>query len=379
MKICMMTDAWTPWWGGGQTHILEVSKKLVNQHGCIIDIIVPNFIDKNNKKYPGIEIIIEGRLCVVRLGTSYVFPNMMGRILFIKECLAFALSNKYDIYHSHCYSTSIVLPILKLLKRGKVIFTLHGLGTKMLGAGVLNNFKIFEVFNKFFVEKIKYDVLITVARKSLSENISTRNVFVIGNGVNLDDFNKIKPTKDKKNFILLWVGRMVPVKGLSLLISVFQKLTKKYPNIRLKLVGDGPERLSLESTARKLKLENKIFFTGGIFDHNERLIKEYKTSNALVLPSLASEGFPITIVEAMAAKLPVIASDIGDTDILVSSKNGYLVKPGDENDLYNKIQSLILSSSRIEMGNSGYQLVRSKFTWDIISNSIYDVYIKVLR
>lgn len=364
MKICLLTDAWLPWWGGGQKHIWEISKILRKKYGCQVDIVVPNLAD--NKE-------------VVSLGPRFIFPNIFGRLFFTFNVFLYCLKNNYDIYHSHSYSTSLFLPLIKFFKKKKIVFTLHGMGTLVLGAEFVDKLKIADVLNKFVVYKIKYDALITVAKQSLTEKTNTSFVTVIGNGVNLKKYDEIRGGKKGGTFNLLWVGRMVPVKGLFLLLLVFSKLAVKYPKLRLKLVGDSPEKPGLELVVKKLKLQNKVFFVGKILEENE-LIKEYKQADLFILPSVSAEGFPVTIVEAMAAKLPVIASDIGDTSVLVNNgKTGYLIKPGDKKDLFDKLEKLINNFKRAEMGKLGYNLVKEKYTWDLITKEIYEVYCEILK
>ncbi len=346
-----------PWWGGGQVHIQEVSKILRKKYGCQVDIIAPTLINKNFK-----------------------FNNFFHRIWFTFWVLKFLIVSDYDIYHSHSYSTSLFLPLVKVFKRGKIVFTLHGMGTLILGAGFINKLGISEILSKFVVYKIRYDALITVAKKSLTEKTNPNLVAVIGNGVNIEKYDEITVRKKQDTFNLLWVGRMVPVKGLSLLLSVFGKLSLDYPKLRLRLIGDGPERLNLESQVKKLKLQKKISFAGNILGKENNLIQEYKKADAFVLPSLSAEGFPITVIEAMAAKLPVIASDIGDVDLLVQNgKTGYLVHPENPQELFEKITKFINDPKRAKMGRQGYNLVRQKYTWDLITKEIYDVYSKILK
>lgn len=357
MKICFLTDAWIPVWGGGQVHIQEVSKILEKKHDCQVDIIAPTLINKN-----------------------FNFNNFFHRIWFTFWVLKFLLTSDYDLYHGHSYSTSLFLPLVKFFKRGKIVFTLHGMGSSILGAGFINKLGISEILSKFVVYKIRYDALITVAKKSLTEKTNTGLVVVIGNGINLEKYDKIPAKGDKMLFNLLWVGRMVPVKGLFLLLSVFGKLSLDYPKLHLRLIGDGPERFNLESQVKKLKLQKKISFAGSILGKENDLIQEYKKADVFVLPSLSAEGFPISIIEAMASKLPVIASDIGDTDLLVQNeKTGFLVKPNNSKDLEDKIIKLIESKNRVQMGINGYNLVKEKYTWDLITQEIYEVYLKILK
>lgn len=373
MKVCLFTDAWMPVWGGGQTHIWEIANKLVTKYDCTVDIIVPNLIDYKGKHPAAIENYYRGKLRVVRLGPGFVFPNIIGRSLFPFLLVFYLVRSSYEIYHSHSYSTTLFLPLLKILKRSRIVFTLHGLGSTVLGNGLINSIGLGSLLSYLIVNVYKYDALISVAKKSITGEVRTRNYFVVGNGVNIDKFDNIKGLKDKTNFNILWVGRFVPVKGLPVLVEVAAGIIKKYPKVRFKLIGDGGEKerirklVTTYGLATSFKLENATF--------GNSLVKMYKSANVFVLPSIEAEGFPVTIAEAMAAKLPVIASNIGDTDrLVIDGQTGYLVRPGDKEDLYNKINKLLASPDMEKMGKNGYALVRSSYTWDKITQQTYEIY-----
>ncbi len=373
MKICMLTDAWMPWWGGGQAHIWEVSQRLVKDYGCLVDIVVPNLTDKTGKIYPGREVYENGRLKVLRLGPRFIFPRFFGRLLFILYAFRYTLFAGYDIYHSHSYSTTIFLPLLGLLKRKKTVYTLHGLGSSGLGAGLINRSGLPAILSNLIVNIYRYDALITVAGKSLNGKVATRKTFIIGNGVDLQKFKSLSAHRDKKAFRFLWVGRFVEVKGLPVLIKAAQNIASRFPRFRLTLVGEGPEKAKIKDLVAATKLEKKVDIKPALY--GEDLIREYKSSHAFVLPSLSAEGFPLTLVDAMACRLPVIASDIGDVGLLIKDgKTGYLTDPGNPQDLAAKMEKILESPIGGEMGEEGYKLVEKYYTWKHISMQIFKVY-----
>lgn len=306
MKICVLTDAWKPVWGGGQVHIWEVSQRLIKDYDCQVDIIVPNLA--NN---PG----------VISLGPRFVFPNLFGRAAFIFTALGFCLTHNYDIYHSHSFSTHLILPLVKLLKRAKVGITLHGKPVDFLGGGLLNKIGLPQVLANLILG-YPYDFVLDVQ--------------VIGNGVDVSRFDAIKARKDPNGFKILWVGRSEdPIKGVRFL----KEAVRGIPNVKLSLVN------------------NK---------YGEALIKEYKSSNLFVLPSL-SEGLPLVLLEAMAAKLPIVATDVGSCRRLVEeAKSGLVVKPGDAAALAGAIAKMIRTKGLGKLGENGYRFVKKNYSWDLV-------------
>jgi len=141
---------------------------------------------------------------------------------------------------------------------------------------------------------------------------------------------------------ILFVGRPERVKGVKYLTEAFEKIKKDFPDFKLVLVGEGmPEgKLTLEETRNKMK-----------------------NCYCLVIPSL-SEGLPRVLLEAMALQKPVIASRVGGIpDLIQDGQNGFLVEPGNAEELAEKLRILLRDRSlAIEMGKQGRELVQSKFS-----------------
>lgn len=336
LKICMTTDAWRPVWGGGQEHVLQVSNRLQENHNCQVDIITPNL---NGNKIPD-------ETNVRRVGISFTFPNIIGRLAYLVAILFYQLSHNYDIYHSHG-SEAILLPVVKLLKpKAKVVYTVHGAGVKMLGPGIVNLFNLPKKIWEQFVYNYPFDVLMSAAKATVEKSIKAKKFLVTGNGVNIEDFDKVKEKKSKKTFKIIWVGRESdPIKGVKFLKEAFKMLKKRHSNFRLKIVSNRP--------------------------HDE-VIKELKSSDVFVLPSL-SEGFPIVLLEAMVAKLPIVTTDVGDAgDPVRKSGAGIVVKSGNTQALAKGIEKLYKNHKGL--GEKGYKFVKYKYSWSKIADKVNKIY-----
>ena len=125
---------------------------------------------------------------------------------------------------------------------------------------------------------------------------------------------------------ILFVGRLVPVKGVSVLIDAFSRIADAYPDATLTIVGDGAERRKLEDMSNQLGLEERVFFTGALNQH--QVAVRMSEADLFVLPSFA-EGLPVVLMEAMASGLPVIATNVAGTPELVENGvTGQLVDAG---------------------------------------------------
>ena len=159
---------------------------------------------------------------------------------------------------------------------------------------------------------------------------------------------------------LLFVGRLAAIKGVRLLIDAVADLRARYPDLELVLVGDGPERAGLEAHARAQGLDDRIRFTGYL--GQDEVAAELKTADVFVLPSFA-EGVPVVLMEAMAARIPVIATSVaGVPELVEDGVSGYVVKPGHLDDLIETIDQLLGDAKlRARMGDAGHERVASDY------------------
>jgi glycosyltransferase involved in cell wall biosynthesis len=128
----------------------------------------------------------------------------------------------------------------------------------------------------------------------------------------------------------------------------------------LLLVGEGPERESIERQIVSTDLQERVFLLGPRLDVHDIL----DTADLVVLPSY-SEGMPNAVLEAMAHGLPVVASDVGGVSSLLGSGAGIVVTPSDENALTDALQRLIDNPSlRADMGKKGSELARGRLGVD---------------
>lgn len=330
-------------WGGGQEHIWQVSQRLVKHHGISIDILAPNL-------GPESESYFDGKLKVLRIGPKFKFPSLVGRFLFLVSVLKFQILNSYDIYNSHA-SDAILLPITRLFKsEAKFVYTVHGAGTQLLGGGLFNRLNIPQKFWRFLVYDYLWDALLTAAKSTIKGKVASKNLVVLGNGVNFSDFDKVKRTKKDKKFTILWVGRKDdPIKGVRFLDQAFETLKKTHPNLSLNI---------LTST------------------YGQDKIQAFKNADVFVLPSL-SEGLSLALLEAMASKLPIVTTDVGDCGELVKkSEAGIVVPPGDADTIAEGIKQLYSKSDLKKLGQNGHDYAKKHYTWDKVTEKYILVFAK---
>jgi glycosyltransferase involved in cell wall biosynthesis len=154
---------------------------------------------------------------------------------------------------------------------------------------------------------------------------------------------------------LVFVGRLAPVKGIRILLEAMGRVAAP---VRLTIVGDGPDRAHLERAAAPLG--DAVRFTGYL--SQAEVAATLTRAHVVVLPSLA-EGVPVMLMEAMAARLPVIATQVaGTAELVEDGVSGRLVPPGDAVSLAAAIDALAVDEGRRQrMGEAGRAAVRGGF------------------
>jgi len=248
------------------------------------------------------------------------------------------------------------------------------------------------LYEKFFVNAIlqRADCIITFSEAFISQSRILQRyrhkIEIIPNGIDLGEFGFSLSKRDCKaqlglsesEFVILFVGSLTERKGPEILIKAVSRVRKRIPNVRLIFVGPPLGRLeNLEALTHRLRLNSTVDFKGFVGEYEKRLY--YASSDVFVLPSFA-EGFPMTLLEASAFGLPIIASDLDVLrPIITDNQNGLFAKRGDSEDFARKI-SHILRNNHLREKMSG--IARKKveiFAWDRIALETEKAYFKALE
>lgn len=378
MKIAMIIEAWTPIWGGGQAVAYEIAKRLTEMYDIDIDLFVMNLEGYNG------EIVeqINKNFRIVHVGKKrkWDFKNRLIWIWeLIRTIIKFNNKTRYNILHAHSILPGVPGKFLSLFFKIPIVYQVHGFSVEaiedMYGKGIKSKFLNF--LENIINRKIKYNTEITVDRKFLDYSNINKPVY-IPNGVDIDNFDKYS-FKGEDFFKILFVGRIHPQKGLIYLIKASKLIKEELINKKAKIViiGDGYQKDDLIFEIKKLGIEDLFEFRGEKSGIN--LIKEYKSSNLFILPSLY-EGFPLTILESWSSKLPVLVSNVGELPYIIQDEfNGWLFEKENIQDLKEKMV-YILNKDIIELRNvgiNGYFLTKEKYDWNFLIDYYYKIYMNI--
>ena len=169
------------------------------------------------------------------------------------------------------------------------------------------------------------------------------------------------------------VGRLRREKGQQWLISAMSEVLEHYPNVRLLLIGDGPDRRALEEQARSLGVMESIVWLGEV--PPDDVAQYYGAMDVLVVPS-EFEGFGLVAAEGMAAGLPVIASKVdGLCEVVSHEYTGYLVHSGKVDELLFLILSLLFTPEKrmLQLRNAAYAKAQ-EFSYELYESNIIKAY-----
>lgn len=244
------------------------------------------------------------------------------------------------------------------------------------------------------------DIIVTVSNAMRDELITlgfpAEKIRVIYNGVDPQKYSMQQVSKEKMfelrqryglkddDLMILFVGRLVWVKGVDKLVGAMPHVLHKIPNAKLVIVGLGEMRDYLEKMVKNLKLQDVVKFRFEFIPEEER-IAHYAACDVAVFPSIY-EPFGIVALEAMSMEKPVVvgASGVsGMREIVIPAGQdqcGFHVNPNDPPDIaWGIINALQDPQRKMQLGQNGRKRVLQQFTWDIIAKRTVQVYTELLE
>jgi glycosyltransferase involved in cell wall biosynthesis len=373
------------YFGGVERRIIETAKRLHNE--------IATTVYSGTKAGFRKPVSIDGTHLVPCFSTDLLFPVDNW---FFNRSLADAVNAiKADFYESHTVSGYGFLNALR--ERGvkkPFIQTVHGvladeyvqslqMGSLSLRAK-LANLVMWRLSKIEGASAKSASLLVTVSKYSSGKmvqfyGVDEKKIRVVPNGVDIDRFKPSKVDAKLKRQIgldsklcVLFVGRLIPRKGLSFLVEAAKHIVEEFEQTLFVVVGDGPLKSGLRARLEKMNLSRNFNFLG---DVNESVLPAlYNCADVFVLPSI-QEGQGIALLEAQASGKPVVAFDVGGVREAVRDKEtGFLMKP-DSSQLAEAVMKLLSNYSvREKMGSKGREFVSDNFSWDVCAQKMLMVY-----
>jgi glycosyltransferase involved in cell wall biosynthesis len=356
---------------GAESVVLELTKETtLAGHQATIGVL-------ENKHNPHLELAEIANSLNLRVS---IFPcRSRFDLSTIKNIRNFICKEKPDIIHSHGYKSNFYALSAAQNKMPWVV-------TNHLWKRTSCNLRLYAYLDRFLIKYSKQIIAVSdeIATEMIKMGIPSNKIVVIDNGIDLRRFlNEKKNGELKRSFgldinsrVIGTVASLTEEKGHVYLINAARDIILAFPETRFLFVGDGVERNHLEKKVAELGLQGKVILTGSRKDIPEIL----SILDVFVLPSL-KEGLPMALLEAMAARTPVVASRVGAVPkVIVHNENGLLVEPGNSGSLYTGISELLSDPKKASsLGDCGYKKVKERFSSEAMATHYFDVYKKILN
>lgn len=249
---------------------------------------------------------------------------------------------KIDAIHAHW-----LLPqgwiAYQLTKKTNIPFIVTSHGGDLYG---LQGYILTQEKKKVAESSIAMTVVSSAMKAYLEEqNIYPKRLQIIPMGIDLRTRFVPNPSIERKQYELLFVGRLVPKKGVNFLLEALAILIKKFPQLRLRIVGFGPEETSIKVQIQDLNLDHVVDFIGSM--PQERLPELYQSATAFVAPFIRAnngdqEGLPVAFMEAIGCSCPAVVGQVaGIEDLLGSDFKDVAVNPKNIQELVSAISQIL--------------------------------------
>ena len=281
---------------------------------------------------------------------------------------------KPDVVHTYNFGTIEYQPIAWLAGVQVRVHAEHG---RESSYKKIDNPQKYERFRKLIIPFLNYFVVVSKDLQSWGRTclgLTDKKLKLIFNGISLSEFSSKESNRTPEYYVFVSVGRLVDVKNHALLLEAFHhsiEIEPKLQKAKLVIVGDGPNMALLVQQIKDLNLEPNVTLTGHCGDVSSILNR----SNVFVLSS-KYEAMPMTALEAMACRLPVIAPRVGGVEfILKNNVNGLLVEP---NNVQKMAAALVYAFQHKDelsaMGANGRNMVESEFSDDVMCKRYFELY-----
>lgn len=271
-------------------------------------------------------------------------------------------SQSFAIVHQH-YGGRALRWIAQIKKGTRILVHLHGRIVENQGS-------------KLAYPKLQGADFVIATSCAVAKRVSKVPVRVVHPGVPVGLFsNQSFRESDRSNQIVGTAGRLVALKGVVHLIRAISLLQSDFPGVCLEIAGAGPEERRLKEEVQNLGLSSRVRFLAWQTD----MAPVYARWDVFALPSL-EEAFGISLVEAMATGLPVVATDVGGIpEIVEHGSTGVLVPPADSAALAHHLGRLLSDpSERKRMGGAGRARAREEFSQESMVSAVEEIYEQLL-
>ncbi len=354
---------------GAENVALDLTKTLA-EHGCNVTLGV--FLNKHKMNTEIADLARQRGITAQMIPCDGRFDRKT--IHAIRECVRL---RKIDLIHTHAYKADVYGYLAARKLEIPIVATIHIWSERNLAL------HLYGILDRLVLKRFDKAVGVSdeITARLHQTHVAPNRIEKISNGINVEMFHSAKPTLaeeiGKKDRILVgMVSRLLLEKGTEQFVRAAKQVLEVYPDTLFTLVGDGPHGPALQALSRELGMENNIIFTGQRRD----MPGIFASLDIFALPSF-NEGMPLVILEAMASKLPVVATKIaGIPELVLHEQTGLLIEAGDTAALRDSILRLIADRAlRMKFGAHGQERVQQFYSREVMSRNYLRLYENLLQ
>lgn len=345
-----------------------------------VECWAPERLNKKPESYSEFNVLF--RFFPVSFSLIYALDFSIAMLKELKKEVEKAKKEDYKIIlHIHEVHNLHGLLIASLFKNEKIIVQHHGGSWPMRHLKQTKRYKLFfpffilgQIWENFALKNV--DSFFALSKDEmgyLKEKAVYASVKFQTMGVDEEYFKEINRNIARKKLkiglnkkILLFIGRINDIKGVGVLLKAMKKMEKN-KNLELKIIGFGPQEDKFKRYAKENNLRNAEFL-GGVFGEEKLLY--LSAADAFILPS-SKEGAPVTIMEAMAKNLPIIATNVGGISLMIENgKNGTIIPPKSPKDIVKAVKEIL------KWKNRDVKKYAEKYKWKRIIDETVKEYLR---
>lgn len=366
MKVLILNYEYPPLGGGAATATYNLLQQLKDKDDIEL-ILLTSSVGKYMEESIGDNVRVV-RLDIDKEGGLHNQSNK-NLLKYSGKAFKWMLKNRkeYDLIHAFF---GIPSGFLAMLIGKPYIVSLRGSDVPFYSKKYEKLDKyIFQHLSKLIWKRAKYVVANSAGLRDLAyETYDKKDIGVIYNGV---DTNIFKPKEKEDEFTIVSTSRLTERKGLNYLIEAFGEFQNGKENVRLLFYGDGDQREELEAMVEELNIQDKVEFKGEA--SREDIAKNIPRCHVFVLPS-KNEGMSNSLLEAMASGLAIIATDVGGTKELVDSRNGFVVKKENSEEIKEGLERLYSDRELLESMGKESRRKAEGMSWDNMAGEYVKLY-----
>lgn len=303
--------------------------------------------------------------------------NLMGALAIIRR----VHKQRIDIIHTHGYKGNILMGLIpRFWRRAPVVSTLHG----WTAAALPSRLALYQWLDRRMLTRL--DAVVTVNEilrqdRRLS-SVAAAKLVVIENGLDLGSLPAVGASavtrefiKSDREFLIGAMGRLATEKGFGFLIEALQSVRASCPRIRAVILGEGPDRTILQRQIDDAGLHDLVRLVG----YQSETTCWMREFDVFVLSSV-TEGLPMTLLEAMHARIPIVATSVGGVpEALGQGQGGILIEPASPPALATAIEQIYRGEMNVrDMTEYSYQRLLKRYTSDRMAARYTEIYRSLL-